>query len=568
MKRFMISCLMLIVFSPAVVAEEAIINYGAIHHPVIGQTGMVVSQREIASVVGAEILAEGGNAVDAAVATGLALAVVLPRAGNIGGGGFMLIYLAETNEVIALDYREAAPAAATRDMYLDGVGNVDNQLARYSLRSSGVPGTIAGFAYALEHYGTMSLRSLIEPAIRLADKGFIVSWDLHENLRSRQKRLGKDAATREVFYPDGQAPVAGSTIKQKDLAWTLKQIRRHGADGFYKGRVAEKLVSFMEQGNGLITLDDLENYQVAQRAPVRGTYRGYEIVSMPPTSSGGVHVIQMLNILENFPMGDYGYGSHQSVHLLTESMRLAYADRSEYLGDPDFFDVPVGFLTDKQYAARLSDTIKWKARPSSEVSPGTPMPEESPDTTHYSVMDKAGNAVANTYTLNFSYGSGIMVPGAGFLLNNEMDDFSAKPGVPNAFGLIGGEANAIEAGKRPLSSMTPTMIMKDGKPWVVTGSPGGSKIITSVLQLLVNMMDHDMNIAEATAVPRIHHQWLPDRLLLEPGFSPDTIKLLQDFGHDIQSSSTLGSLQSIEYRDGYFFGAADPRRPGAGAVAP
>ncbi len=545
-----------------------IIDYSVAHHPVFGKDGMVVSQRAIASRIGADILKVGGNAVDAAVATGYALAVVLPRAGNIGGGGFMLIYLAEPNKVIALDYREVAPAKAHKDLFLDSDGNVDNQLARFSLKSAGVPGTVAGFEHALKHYGTMSLQEVLQPAIELASQGFEVSWDLHETLKSRKEHLSRDSSAKAVFYPDGSAPAVGSILKQSDLAWTLKQISSEGKDGFYKGIVADRIVATMEAGGGLISHKDLKNYKVVEREAIRGSYRGFEIISMPPPSSGGVHIVQMLNLLENFPLADYGHGSARSIHLLTETMRYAYADRSKYLGDPAYFDVPVAELTDKGYASQLADRIGDLATSSTDILPGKYLVPESPDTTHFSVMDKDGNAVANTYTLNLSFGSGFMVEGAGFLLNNEMDDFSAKPGVANAFGLLGGEANKIEPGKRPLSSMTPTMVLKDGRPWVVTGSPGGSQIITSVLQQIVNIIDFDMTLVEATHAPRIHHQWLPDKLYLERGFSPDTIEILKDLGHNVELSKTMGSLQSIEYREGLFLGAADPRRPEAGAIAP
>lgn len=547
---------------------DAIIRYNTIHHPIIARDGMVVSQRVIASEVGRDILQKGGNAVDAAVATGFALAVTLPRAGNVGGGGFMLIHLAELKETIAIDYRETAPRAAHRDLFIGSDGEVDNNVARYSLKSSGVPGTVAGLTYALEHYGTMSLREVIKPAVQLAGNGFEVSWDLSENLKSRREFLSKNPATKKTFFkPDGSPYEAGDTLKQPELAKTLKLISRKGAAVFYQGEIAEKIVAEMEKGGGLITRQDLADYKVAIRKPIVGAFRGYKVVSMPPTSSGGVHVVQMLNILSHFPLASYGAGSANATHLLAETMKLAYADRSKHLGDQDFYDVPSEGLTSKSYAKALASTISMKqARPSTEILPGEPQRYESPDTTHFSVMDQFGNAVSNTYTLNFSYGSGIVIPGTGFLMNNEMDDFSAKQGSANAFGLLGGEANAIEAGKRPLSSMTPTMVFKDDIPFVVTGSPGGSRIITTVLQVLVNVLEHDMNIAEATHFPRVHHQWLPDTLLLEPGLSPDTLVELENRGQIIKNSSTQGSLQSIMFKGGLFYGSADPRRPDAGVA--
>ncbi len=548
---------------------SAIIRYDTIHHPVIGQNGMVSSQRMLASQIGANILRQGGNAVDAAVATGIALAVTLPRAGNLGGGGFMLIHLAQQNKTIALDYREMAPKKAHRDMFLDANGNVDNRKARFSHLSSGVPGTVAGLSHALEKYGTMSWQQVIAPAIKLAEQGILVSYDLSENLKSRHGWLTANAATKKAYYKKNGLPYEpGEILIQPDLAWSLKQLAENGPSAFYQGEIAKKIVAEMQNNNGLITLDDLANYRVAEREAITTTYRGYKVASMPPTSSGGIHIAQMLNILENFPLKKMGAGSADATHLLSEVMKLAYADRSEHLGDPEHFDVPIKGLTSKSYAKKLANSISLsKAMPSSQIKPGNPAPYESPDTTHFSVMDAQGNAVSNTYTLNFSYGSGIVIPGTGILMNNEMDDFSSKPGVPNAFGLVGGEANAIQPTKRPLSSMTPTMIFKDDKPYVVTGSPGGSRIITTVLQVLVNVMDHDMNIAAAVHAPRIHHQWLPDQLELEPGYSPDTIKLLKAKGQNVKSSRTMGSVQSIMYNNGLFYGVSDPRRPDAGTVA-
>ncbi len=548
---------------------SAIVRYDTIHHPVIGTNGMVSSQRMLASQIGAGILQKGGNAIDAAVATGIALAVTLPRAGNLGGGGFMLVYLAKENKTIAIDYREMAPKNAHRDMFLDENGNVDNKKAQFSHLSSGVPGTVAGLSHALEKYGTMSWQQVIEPSIKLAEQGILVSYDLSENLKSRQVWLTSNSATAKTYYKKNGVPYEpGEYLAQPDLAWSLKQLAQYGPSAFYQGTIAKKMVKEMANNGGLITLDDLSNYHVKEREAVTTTYRGYKVASMPPTSSGGVHVAQMLNVLEHFPIADMGYGSADSIHVLSEVMKLAYADRSEYLGDPDHFNVPIKALTSKGYAKALADTISLtQAKPSSEIKPGNPAPYESPDTTHFSVMDAQGNAVANTYTLNFSYGSGIVIPGTGILMNNEMDDFSSKPGVPNGFGLIGGEANAIAPAKRPLSSMTPTMIFKDGKPYVVTGSPGGSRIISTVLQVLINVMDHNMNIAAAVNAPRLHHQWLPDQLELEPGFSPDTIKLLKAKGQQVKLGKTMGSVQSIMYSNGLFYGVSDPRRPDAGTVA-
>ncbi|WP_339860475.1 gamma-glutamyltransferase [Paremcibacter congregatus] len=551
---------------PAVANDTPIITYQERFIPVIAKNGMVASQERMATEVGVEIMRQGGNAVDAAVAVGFALAVTLPQAGNLAGGGFMMVHLAEENKTIAIDYREMAPRAAHKDVYLDAAGQVDQDRLRFSHQSAGVPGTVAGMVHALEKYGTMELRQVIAPAIRLAEQGFEMPYWLEISLGSRQERLQKDAAAGAAFFhEDGRVYAMGERFRQPDLAWSLKQIRDHGRDGFYKGAIADKIVADMEQNNGLITRVDLANYKVVERTPIRGTYKGYEIATMPPPSSGGIHLVQMLNMLEGDNLKGLGHNSAASLHLLIESMRQAYADRSKYLGDPDFFNVPVAELTDKAYAQKLRAMIPAdRARTSAEVAPALGPKYESPDTTHYSVMDSAGNVVSNTYTLNYSYGSGIMVPGAGFLLNNEMDDFSAKPGVPNGFGLVGGKANAVEAGKRPLSSMTPTIVFKDGKALLATGSPGGSTIITVVFQTILNMIEFDMNIAAATFAPRLHHQWLPDKTFVEQGVSADTLAILKAMGHNIDAGKrTLGSTQSITRKDGFFYGASDSRRLGA-----
>ena len=545
-----------------------IIDYSSITHPEIGTGGMVVSQRKVASEVGAKILREGGNAVDAAVATALALAVVLPRAGNLGGGGFMLIYSEELKKTVAIDYREMAPLQASRDMFLDSNGNYDRKKAQFSLLSAGVPGTVAGLHYALKKYGTLSWEAVIDPAITLAEDGFVVPHDLSSVLSNYRNRLTANAATARAYYKRNKVPYeAGEIIKLPDLAWSLKELKKQGPAAFYKGKIAEKIVAEMERNGGLITSEDLANYKVKERVPVKGVYKGYEIVSMPPSSSGGVHLIQMLNMLEPFSLKEMGFGSAQSIHLMSEVMKRAYADRSRYLGDTDFVSVPLIGLTNKEYAKALLKEISLTEVTSSEdISNGNPLPYESPDTTHFSVMDGKGNVVANTYTLNFSYGSGIVIPGTGILMNNEMDDFSSKKGVPNAYGLVGFEANEIKAQKRPLSSMTPTIVFKNQKPYLVLGSPGGSRIITTVLQVVINVLEHDMNIKQAVISPRIHHQWLPDVLLMEEGFSSDTIDLLKEKGHTIRPSRTMGSVQAIISKDNYLYGAADPRRPEAGAV--
>ena len=548
-----------------------IVEYNSINHPVIDDKGMVVSQRMIASEVGAEILKKGGNAVDAAVATGLALAVVLPRAGNLGGGGFMVVYLKEEDKTIAIDYREKAPSAATRDLFLDENGDYDRKKAQFSLLSAGVPGSVAGFHHALTNYGTLSWQEVLEPAIRLAEKGFVIPHDLANTLASKRyrERLSSNPAAAKVFFKEDKSLYsAGEILIQKDLASTLKELSKNGPDAFYSGKIAQLIVEEMERNGGLITLEDLKNYNVAERQPLVGSYKGYEIVSMPPSSSGGTHLIQMLNMLEEFPVKEMGFGSADTIHILAEVMKRAYADRSKYLGDSDFYKVPSS-LTSKKYAISLNKDISLdKVTPSEDVSPGDPYPYESPDTTHFSVMDSYGNAVSNTYTLNFSYGSGLMIPGTGMLINNEMDDFSSKPGTPNGYGLLGSEANAIEGNKRPLSSMTPTIIFKDQKPYMVFGSPGGSRIITTVLQVALNVMEHEMNIAQAVHSPRIHHQWLPEVLMIEQGFGSDTEKLLESKGYRLYPSSTMGSVQAIVKEGKYFYGSADPRRPSAGVATP
>ena len=548
-----------------------IVEYGSINHPVIDDEGMVVSQRMIASEVGAQILAQGGNAVDAAVATGLALAVVLPRAGNLGGGGFMVIYLKEEDKTIAIDYREKAPSAATRDLFLDENGDYDRKKAQFSLLSAGVPGSVAGFHHALTRYGTLTWEEVLQPAIKLAEDGFVIPHDLANTLASKRyrERLSADPAAAKVFFKKNKEIYsAGEILVQKDLAWTLKQLSQNGPEAFYSGDIAKLIVKEMERNGGLITLQDLKNYNVAERQPLEGSYKGYKVVSMPPSSSGGTHLIQMLNMLEDFPIKEMGFGSADTIHILAEVMKRAYADRSKYLGDSDFYKVPSSLIS-KKYAKALNKEISLdQVTPSNEVSPGNPYPYESPDTTHFSVMDSYGNAVSNTYTLNFSYGSGKMIPGTGMLINNEMDDFSSKPGTPNGYGLLGSEANAIEGNKRPLSSMTPTIIFKDQKPYMVFGSPGGSRIITTVLQVALNVMEHEMNIAQAVHSPRMHHQWLPEVLMLEKGFGSDTEKLLESKGYKLYQSSTMGSVQAIVKEGNYFYGSADPRRPSAGVATP
>ena len=554
----------------AQVSVQPIMSFQDRHLPVFGSNGMVAAQERLAAEVGAKILEDGGNAVDAAVAVGFSLAVTLPIAGNIGGGGFMIIHDAERDEQIAIDYREMAPKRATRDMYLDEDGNVDNETARFSHLSAGVPGTVAGLYLAHQEYGRLPWKQLLQPAIEQARNGIVLDYFLAYLIERRKQRLCAFAAACNYFFDANGVPKkAGDLLVQKDLARTLALIAENGPEAFYRGEIAEKIAAEMQRHGGLVDMESLAAYKALTRDVIRGRYRGIEIVTMPPPSSGGVHLLQMLNVLEHFPLADMGAGSADLIHVLAETARLAYADRSVHLGDPDFYDVPVEWLTSAAYAKQMAATIDMKkARSSEDVAPGVEPRFESDNTTHYSVIDGEGNVVSNTYTLNFSFGSSIAVPGAGFLLNNEMDDFSAKPNSPNGYGLLGGKANAIETDKRPLSSMTPTIVFADGEPWFATGSPGGSRIITTVLQMIINVVDHGMNIAAATAAPRVHHQWFPDVLRIEQGISPDTRAILEQRGHVLSSRSSMGSLQTVGVEDGVYIGASDLRRPGAASVAP
>lgn len=550
--------------------SKALMSYEAIHHPVMAENGMVSAQDRIAAEVGRDILKRGGNAIDAAVATGFALAVTHPQAGNLGGGGFMMVHLAETGEVIALDFREMAPAGATRDMYLGADGEVDNRLSQYSRLSAGVPGTVMGLLEALEAYGTMTRREVMGPSIRLASKGFPLSYAMAEGLEESREQLSVDESSVDYFLNRK----AGKRFIQRDLARTLRRILKSGAEGFYEGETADLIIAEMAQGRGVMTLEDLANYKTVTRNPVTGSYKGHKLYAMSPPSSGGVHIVQMLNILSGYDLQSDGHNSAAYLHKLIEVMRRAYADRSKYLGDPDFVDIPVNELTAQTYAQDLRKSISLNvASNSDDITPGAQLPYESVNTTHYSVIDKEGNAVSVTYTLNFSYGSGYSVDGAGFLLNNEMDDFSAKPGSPNGYGLIGGEANKIEPRKRPLSSMTPMIVKKDGQVVLATGSPGGSTIITSVLQMVLNVIEWDMNLAEAVHQPRIHHQWLPDIVITEPGISRDTLNRLSAMGHRLPKDengnyahTVLGRVNSVGQAGGIVVGSADPRGPKSAAA--
>ncbi len=537
-------------FSAAAAPPAPPVSYGVeedVFHPVRAKQGMVASVDATATQVGVDILKEGGNAVDAAVAVGYALAVTHPQAGNLGGGGFMLIR-SKNGNTTAIDFREMAPAKATRDMFLDDQGNPDSKKSLTSHLASGTPGTVAGFSLALDKYGTMPLNKVVQPAFKLARDGFIVNDALADNLKTYGSEvLPNHENSKAIFWKEGEPLKKGDTLVQANLAKSLEMIAENGPDEFYKGTIAEQIAQEMQKNGGLITKEDLAAYKAVERTPISGDYRGYQVYSMPPPSSGGIHIVQILNILENFDMKKYGFGSADAMQIMAEAEKYAYADRSEYLGDPDFVKVPWQALTNK-------------AKPSSEIRPGKLAPYESNQTTHYSVVDKDGNAVAVTYTLNTTFGTGIVAGESGILLNNQMDDFSAKPGVPNVYGLVGGDANAVGPNKRPLSSMSPTIVVKDGKTWLVTGSPGGSRIITTVLQMVVNSIDYGLNVAEATNAPRFHHQWLPDELRVEKGFSPDTLKLLEAKGQKVALKEAMGSTQSIMVGpDGELYGASDPR---------
>jgi gamma-glutamyltranspeptidase/glutathione hydrolase len=553
--------------------------------PVHARHGMVVSVHELASRAGVEIMQAGGNAIDAAVATGFALAVVHPPAGNLGGGGFMLVRMAD-GKVHFLDYREKAPAAAKADMYLDAQGNVIEGASEYGYKAIGVPGSVAGMVYAEQKYGKLTLRQVMAPAIRLAREGYALSWDQARDFEG-DKYLGRFAESRRIFQRDGNYYQPGEMFRQPDLARTLERIAAK-PDDFYHGALARELAAALQKGGGLITAEDLSRYEVKEREPVRGTYRGYEIISAPPPSSGGTVLIESLNILEGYDLGKLGDRSAQSIHFTTEAFRRAFFDRAEFMGDPDFSKIPVAQLIDKKYAAAWRESIdadhasasNQLKRPAifselEQYAAAHPQPlesHESPHTTHYSVVDAEGNAVAVTTTINDWFGSRVTADGLGFLLNDEMDDFSAKPGVPNSDGLIQGAANAIGPGKRPLSSMTPTIVVRDGKTFLVLGSPGSSKIITTVANVLVGVVEYGMNIQEAVDAPRFHNQWLPDVLNVERWFSPDTVEALEKMGHHVQfglrQGSDAGSYWSdaeciaIDAKTGERLGASDYRYNG------
>ena len=534
---------------------------------VVAEHGMVVAQEALAARIGADILQRGGNAVDAAVAVGFALAVTYPRAGNIGGGGFMVIHRA-SGEDTTIDYRETAPQAINEKSFLDAQGNADPQKSRDSALAIGVPGTVAGLALAEEKYGSgrFTLADLIAPAVALARDGIAIADDIADSLPRDRARLARWPSAAQIFLKaDGTPLAAGDRLMQGDLADTLATIAKSGPRAFYEGAIAEKLAAAVQAAGGVMTTDDLKSYRAIERAAVHGTYRGYDVISMPPPSSGGIVLLEMLNILEGYDLAHDD--AAQVLFLMIEAMKRAYADRAVFLGDPDRVEVPVARLISKEHAEEWRATIDpGHATPAAEVHPARPTAPEGRNTTHFSVVDRFGNAVSNTYTLNFSYGVGLVAAGTGIVLNNELDDFAAKPEAPNAYGLIGYQANAPGPGKRPLSSMTPTIVLKEGKPFLVTGSPGGSLIINVVLQVMVDVIDRGIDIAAAVSAPRAHNQWMPDMVFVEPGFSNDLIAALQARGDKVTVRRLPTSANSILVTPAGFVGAADPRTRGALAV--
>ncbi len=543
---------------------------------VAAEHGMVACAQKLACEVGVDVLRQGGNAVDAAVAVGYALAVTYPAAGNLGGGGFMTIVLADGRRTF-IDFREKAPLKATRDMYLGPDGNVVEGLSTRSYLAVGVPGTVSGLEYARQKYGTLPRPALIDPAIRLAEDGFTLDEGDVFPLRAAARTLASFPSSAAIFLPGGKPPRTGDRLVQKDLARTLTAIRDHGADGFYKGEVGAGLVAAIQKGGGIIAQDDLDRMAPRELKPVTCNYRGYDVVSAPPPSSGGVTLCEMLNILEGFPLSQYGFGSAQALHDEIETMRHAYVDRNNLLGDPDFVKNPVATLISKDYAAKIRAAIDpGHATRSADLAPGR-APHEGVNTTHYSIVDKDGDAVAVTYTLNDWFGAGMVADGTGVLLNNEMDDFTSKAGAPNQFGLVQGEKNAIAPGKTPLSSMTPTVLTKDGKPVMIVGTPGGSRIITVVMETILNVIDYGMSLSEAVDAPRIHNQWLPDLTFVEPfALSPDTRKILEAMGHRFGPPQPANHVDAIligaprlggkPVGDNRFYGVNDPRRGGGAAV--
>ena len=545
-------------------SKLGIVRYNDVFHPVVAKHGMVSTQNRIATEVGVDILKQGGNAIDASVAVAFALAVTLPRAGNLGGGGFMVYHANETGENYAIDYRETAPTGVTAKHFLTPEGE-KNRASATSWNAPGVPGTVAGMHKSWQVFGSGQLtwQQLLAPAINLAEQGFVVNYDLAQILKIKQPWLSQNASAKAAFYkPDGSGYREGDTLVQKDLAWSLKQISEHGPDAFYRGAIAKKIAADMARQGGHIDLEDLASYQVKIKKPLSGAYHGFDIIGMPPPSSGGTTIIEMLNILEQFPLKKWGISS-DTYHVMTEAMKLSFADRGTYMADPDYYDVPVNWLIDKGRAKGLSNKISLNSSINALELKGQKLHDEGPDTTHFSIVDKDGNAVSNTYTLGYSFGIGKVAAGTGILLNNQIHTFSVRAGIKGAKGFIASTVNKLEAGKRPVSSQSPVIVLKDNKPYLVTGSPGGSRIINVVAQMISNVVDHEMNVAEATKQRRIHHQWIPDVLEVEPGFNRDTIELLKRKGQNVKETFTMGSSQSIMVKDGLMFGSSDPRRPNA-----
>jgi gamma-glutamyltranspeptidase/glutathione hydrolase len=567
----MMELMLMQIFSKASIIF-VIIFFCSTHHypeskdPVRSKNGMVVSASTLASQVGIDILKKGGNAIDAAVAVGFALAVTYPAAGNIGGGGFMVIHLKDGFNT-TIDFREKAPKSVNEFIYQDSLGNFLPDKSLFGVTSSGVPGTVAGLIFALEKYGTFSLSEVIQPAIDLARNGFALEYRLANAFEYELEKFNNYESTKKVFTKGGEAFQEGDLFIQNDLASTLERIKNEGVKGFYTGKTAELILNQINSDGGYISLEDLINYRPIERQPITDVYKGYKIITIGPPSGGGVTLLQMLNILENFSFNKEEWGSSKYIHKLVMAMKYSFADRSKHIGDPDFYNVPLEWLLSKKYAKEIADKIDSISTPSSEILPGIISTfHESEETTHYSIADKLGNAVSTTTTINSSFGSGVVVEGAGFLLNNEMDDFSSKPGVPNQFGLIGSEANKIEPGKRMLSSMSPTIALKENKPFLVVGSPGGSTISTVVLQVIMNVLDFGMDIQKAIDMPRIHHQWLPDLIYYEPfGLSLDVMQSLKNRGHKIGEERILGRVEGIiiDSKKQNFYGADDPRGYGA-----
>jgi len=553
----------------ALAQKKQLLEYPSIHSPVVGERGMIVSQNALATRVGADILRQGGNAVDAAVATAFALAVTLPRAGNIGGDGFMMVYMAKTRETVFIDYRGVAPKAARLETFVDENGKEIDDVASRGYRAPTVPGTVAGLYLAHQKYGRLPWKQVVEPAFKLASEGVALSPDEAFVFSWGKARLSESAAGKAAFYKaGGELYRAGEILKQPDLAWSLRQIADKGADAFYRGEIAQRFAADMKAHGGLITAEDLASYKAVVRQPLEGTYRGLTVKTSPPASAGGATLLEMLNILEPFDLKASGPGSAKSLHLMAEAMKLGYADRARFLGDTDFVKVPLAGFTSKAYGVERAKLIDPDhAKSAKELGAGDPWAFESHNTTHFSVADAEGNAVSNTFTLGADFGSGVMVAGAGFVLNNQMNNYSHaaawrahKSGRP-------APPNALQPGKRVLSTMMPTMIFKDDKPWLITGTPGGSTIIDTVLQVIVNVVDFKLNVAEATHQPRIF-QDASDTLRVEPNFNPDTVAALKAMGHPLTSDETMGSAQSIMIDKGLYLGGADPRRPGAEAIAP